>query len=310
MDRLTAMRVFDEVVELGSLAAAADKLDMSRAMVTRYVAELEKWLGVRLLHRSTRSLSLTTAGRNALPHCQQMLALADGVQLATQTPNAAPSGLIRVAAAISLGYAYLAKACSRYTVSYPGTAVELVLGDSTVNLVEARIDLAVRITAEPDSSLIARKLGVCRSVMCASPGYLMRHGTPDAPQDLAQHNCLRYTNLGDVWRFKSRGSASGTEHAVEVSGNFGANDATVLLQAALADAGLSRLPTYIAAQHIEAGTLVHVLANYDMDEMGLYALYSSRRYLPATTRTLVDFLAEELSPQPPWDRFLSQPMDR
>lgn len=302
MDRLTAMRVFVDVVERGSLAAAADKLDMSRAMVTRYVAELEQWLGARLLHRSTRSLGLTEAGVNALPRCRQMLALADDVEEATQSPNAAPRGLIRVAASISLGHAYLAAACNRYLARYPGTAVELVLGDSTSNLVEERIDLALRITNEPDSSLIARKLSVCRSVVCASPRYLAQHGTPTTPQDLAQHHCLRYPPLGDIWRFKDR---AGAAHAVEISGSFGANDATVLLQATLADAGLSRQPTYAAAQYIRSGALVHLLPDYEMAELDLYAVYTSRRHLPATTRTLVDFLAEDLGDkEPPWDALL------
>jgi DNA-binding transcriptional LysR family regulator len=178
MDRLNAMRVFVNVVDAGSLSAAADKLDMSRPVVTRYVAELEQWTGARLLHRTTRRLSLTAAGEELLPRCRQVLELALDMQAAVRHPAEAPSGQLRITASTSFAQAQLADAVADYVRLYPGVAVDLVLLDRAVNLVDERIDLAIRVAAEIDPNLIARRLTDCRSVVCASPAYLKEHGQP------------------------------------------------------------------------------------------------------------------------------------
>lgn len=170
------MRVFVTVVDAGSLSAAADKLDLSRPVVTRYVAELEQWTGARLLHRTTRRLSLTAAGEELLPRCRQVLELAGDMQEAVRQPAEAPRGQLRITASTSFAQAQLADAVADYVRLYPGVAVDLVLLDRAVNLVDERIDLAIRVAVEIDPNLIARRLTDCRSVVCASPGYLKEQG--------------------------------------------------------------------------------------------------------------------------------------
>lgn len=299
MDRLTAMRVFVEVVDQGSLTAAADKMDMSRAMVSRYLAELETWLGVRLLHRSTRSLGLTSAGEDAMPRCRQMLELAEDVQ--SQSQNAAPHGLIRVASSNSFAQSHLAAAAAAFVARYPGTQVELIVGDRSINLVDERIDLAIRITNDLDPQLIARKLSICRSVVCASPAYLAEHGIPLVPDDLARHQCLNHAFFGkNGWRFTRDGQA----FFVPVSGSISANDANVILQATLAGAGIAHQPTYSAAPYLASGELIRLLPGYQSDELGIYGLYTSRRHMPTILRCLLDFLAERFGREPSWDQAL------
>lgn len=297
MDRFIAMQVFVDVVDRGSLTAAAHKLNMSRAMATRYVASLEKSLGARLLHRSSRSLGLTSAGNDILPYCRQILALSDEIDTATQGRNPEPHGLIRVATSISFGQSYLAEATRRYAAKYPKTHIEMVLADRAINLIEERIDLAILVGNELEQGLVTRLLAHCASVLCAAPDYLTRMGTPTQPQSLAQHNCLNHTRLGKIWRF-SHPSADGTDPVVEevsVSGNFAANDTMVLLQAALAGEGIVQLPAFTTAHHLRTGALVRLLSDYRLPELGIYALYSSRKHLPASTRTLLDFFVVDLA---------------
>lgn len=205
MDRLTATRVFVEVIDSGSQTAAAERLDMSRAMVSRYLAELEEWVGARLLHRSTRRLSLTDAGAELLPQCREMLAVADAMQATGQTRRDSPRGTLRITSSLSFAQAWLTRAAAAFVERYPGTAIDLQVNSQVVNLVEERIDLALRIANQLDPNLIARRLGECRSVICAAPDYLRRHGTPRRPEDLALHNCLTYSYFTAV-----SGSSSAT----------------------------------------------------------------------------------------------------
>lgn len=299
MDRLTAMQVFVEVAQRGSLTAAAEQLELSRAMVTRYVAELERWLGTRLLQRTTRRLSLTDAGEACLQRCRQMLELADDVEQVAGQRDSEPRGLIRVTTSSSFGQAQLAPAVAAYLRLYPHTRVDLLMVDRTVNLVEERIDLAVRITNELDPALIARRLSVCRSVLCATPAYLAQHGRPATPDALAEHSCLTYSYFGkSQWRLR-RGQ---DETLVSVEGKLSANEATVLLQATLADAGIAMQPTYLVAPLLKNGTLMRVLPDWQPITMSIYGVYASRRHVPATLRTLLDFLVHRFGPEPDWDR--------
>lgn len=298
MDRLTATRVFVEVVERGSQTAAADALEMSRAMVSRYLGELETWVGARLLHRTTRKLSLTGAGEQLLGQCREMLAMADAMQSVSRTDEAAPRGTLRIACSQSLAQAWLVHALDDFTRLYPQVSVDLLVGSQAVNLVEARIDLALRITNQLDPNLIARQLAVCRSVVCATPAYLARHGTPQRPEDLAQHNCLSYAYFGrSIWEF----SRSGEPHAVAVSGNLSANESMVLLEAVLADIGISLQPRYSVGAHLRSGTLVQLLPDYEPQQLGIHALYGTRRQMPPALRALLDFLVERLADRPDWD---------
>jgi DNA-binding transcriptional LysR family regulator len=300
MDRLIAMRVFVAVVDSGSLSAAADKLDFSRPVVTRYVAELEQWTGARLLHRTTRRLSLTAAGEELLPRCRQMLELAGDMQAAVRHPAEAPRGQLRITTSTSFAQAQLADAVADYVRLHPGVAVDLVLLDRAVNLVDERIDLAIRVAAEIDPNLIARRLTDCRSVVCASPAYLAAKGRPLAVEELAQRNCLTHSYFGrSLWNFTQKGS--GEPVSVAVAGNVSANDAASLMCLARAGAGIAMLPTYLAAPLLRRGEVVRLFDDVEPQVVGMYAVYASRKHMPATLRTMLDFLAGRFTEVPAWD---------
>ncbi|MDY0956031.1 LysR family transcriptional regulator [Stenotrophomonas rhizophila] len=292
MDRMTAMNVFVEVVERGSLTAAADALDMSRAMVTRYLAEVERWLGARLLHRTTRRISLTGPGEAALLRFRQMLAIGDELHGELATDNPEPHGLIRVTASVSFGQIHLAAAVADFVKRYPLTRVELLLVDRVVNLVEERVDIAVRISRAIDPALIARRLAPCRSVLCAAPSYLAERGAPTTADALAAHNCLTHHYVGkSVWHLQRDGRAI----AVAVGGNISANEASLLLEAVRAGAGIAMLPTYQIAPLLRSGELIEVLPDYQVEGLDIHAVYASRRQLPTIMRSFLDFLVERFA---------------
>ncbi len=292
------MRVFTTVVDLGSQSAAADHLDLSRPVVSRYLAELEEWVGARLMHRTTRKLSLTAAGFETLPRCRQLLELADDLQATVSVPGDAPRGLLRISVSTSFGQAQLAAAVADYVRLNPQVSVDLQMLDRTVNLVDERIDLAIRTSNDLDPNLIARKLTVCRSVLCAAPAYLREHPAPQQVDDLSRHNCLTHSYYGkSLWHFTRRGE----EIAVPVQGNISANEASTLLSATLAGAGVSLLPTYQAGIHVRQGTLVRLLPDAEPRVMNIYAVYASRKHMPATLRSMLDFLAGRFTEKPAWD---------
>ena len=292
MDRMTAMNVFVEVVERGSLTAAAEALEMSRAMVTRYLAEVERWLGARLLHRTTRRISLTAPGEAALLRFRQMLAIGNELQGELGSDNPEPHGLIRVTASVSFGQIHLAAAVADFVKRHPLTRVELLLVDRVVNLVEERVDIAVRISRAIDPALIARWLAPCRSVLCAAPSYLAERGTPTTADELSGHNCLTHHYVGkSVWHLQRDGRAI----AVAVGGNISANEASLLLEAVRAGAGIAMLPTYQIAPLLRSGELIEVLPEYDVEGLGIHAVYASRRQLPTIMRSFLDFLVERFA---------------
>ena len=296
MDRLTAMQVFVEVAHSGSFSATADKLDMSRAMVTRYVGELEQWLGARLLQRTTRSVTLTDAGENCLRRSQQMLALVQDVEEETQSHDGALRGQLRITCSMSFAYAQMAAAVVDFLQLHQQLKIDLNASEGALNLVEARIDLAIRISADPHPALLGRVLAPCTSVLVASPAYLAAHGVPQLPADLATHRCLSYANFGkSVWTF-----SRGDDHAqVSVGSYFSANEATALLRAALAGGGVALQPTYLANPHLQDGSLQVVLPDWKVPDMAIYALYPSRKHLSPAVRALLDFLVERFA-QVPW----------
>ena len=287
MDRLTAMQVFVDVAKSGSFSATAERLDMSRAMVTRYIREIEQWLAARLLQRTTRSVTLTDAGEQALRRCLQMLALATEVENEVMPADGQLRGQLRLTCSMSFGHAHLAAAIADFLAQHPQLKIDLNAGDATLNLVEARIDLAIRISSEPDPALIARPLAVCDSVLVASPAYLAAKGWPQHPADLATHDCLGYANFG-----RSHWTLLREDEQVQVSvpTRFTANEATVLLHAALAGGGITLQPRYLANSLIASGQLHALLPQWQPLSMTIYALYPSRQHLPPALRALLDFL--------------------
>lgn len=292
------MRVFVTVVDLGSQSAAADHLDLSRPVVSRYLAELEDWVGARLLHRTTRKLSLTAAGGETLPRCRQLLDLCGDMQAAVSEPDDAPRGLLRLSVSTSFGQAQLGAAIAEYVKLYPQVTVDLQMLDRTVNLVDERIDLAIRTSNDLDPNLIARRLTVCRSVVCATPAYLREHPAPQKVEDLARHNCLTHSYFGkSLWHFEENG-----EHvSVPVHGNITANEASTLMRVTLAGAGVAMLPSYQAGELIRSGELVRLLPHAEPRQMNIYAVYASRKHMPSALRSLLDFLVLRFPEEPGWD---------
>lgn len=299
MDKITAMRVFLETTERGSVSAAAEQLDMSRAMASRYLAFVEQWAGARLLHRTTRRLSLTVAGQQMLPLCREMLALAGNVETLAAEAEDTPRGQLRMTASGVFAQTHLTDAVMDYLKLYPATAVDLLVVDRSVNLIEERIDLAIRITKDLDPNLIARKLASCRSMICAAPAYLHAHGTPTRAADLAQHNCLTYAYFGQsLWQLEYQGAPV----AVPVRGNFSANETVVLQRAAVAGCGIAMLPSFTAAELVRSGALVQLLPDHAVAELAIYAVYASRKQMSLAMRSMIDFLAARFGDQPYWDR--------
>lgn len=293
MDIFASMKVFVAVIEAGSFAGAADRLGMSKAMASKYVSSLEDHLGTRLLNRTTRRLSVTESGSAFHQRCVQILAdVAEAEQVAGHL-SAAPRGTLKITMPLAFGQHRLGPLVADYVQRYPEVRLDLSLSDRRVDLVEEGFDLAVRIGALPESGLIARKLGSDRAVVCASPAYLQRHGAPKTPDELAGHSCLgyTYTNSGDEWRMHD---PAGAERAVPIAGAIKADNGDMLRLAAISGAGLIFQPLFIVADDLAAGRLVQVLADYPSAELGIYALYPSRKHLSAKVRTFVDFLVERL----------------
>lgn len=296
MDRLTAMRVFAEVAASGSFSAAADRLEMSRAMVTRYVSELEQWLNARLLQRTTRRVTLTDAGEHCLRRSQQMLALMQNIEEETAaTHEGELRGQLRLTCSTSFADAQLASALVDFLARHPQLKVDLNVSEGALNLVEARIDLAIRISSEPDAMLIARPLARCDSVLVASPAYLAAHGQPQTPDELTKHRCLSHANFGkSVWQLERDGKSV----QVSVASHFSANEAVSLLRASLAGGGIALQPTYLANSHLASAALQRVLPDWTVPAMTIFALYPSRRHLSPAVRALLDFLVERFKTLP------------
>jgi DNA-binding transcriptional LysR family regulator len=290
MDRFTGLEVFAKVVEGASFAAAGRRLGMSPAMVTKHVQTLEERLGVRLLNRTTHRVSATEVGKSYYEYCQRILAEleeADGTARDLQT---APRGLLKVTAPVSFGTRQLAPGIAEYLASYPEVSIDLSLENTYVDLLEKRFDLAIRLGHLPSSSLIARKLGEVETILCASPGYLQKHDTPQTPHDLDKHNCLIYTSAvpQTVWTFVDQ---SGKQTDIRVSGRFLTNGTDAICTLALKDAGVALVADFLVADDLTAGRLLRLLPEYATQATPIYAVYPHSRYLSAKARTFIDFLA-------------------
>lgn len=288
MDRVTAAQVFIDVTRSGSFTATAERLNMSRPMVTRYVEAMESWFGVRLLHRTTRKIALTTIGEQCLQEIEPWFDSAEQLVANINSANEL-TGTIKVAASMSFAHAQLMPAISRFLHLHPKVNIDIELQDNTIDLVKHRIDLAIRIAANPEPSLIGKPIAVCRSVMVANKGYLKTMPEIEKPEDLTKHHCLSYSNFErQVWHL-----SQGQQHkSIAINCRLSANEATALFQATQAGAGVSILPTYLARAAIAKGDLVEILPQWQVNKMNIYALYSSRKYLAPAVRALIDFLSE------------------
>jgi len=300
MDALTDIAVFVRVVERGSFTLAAGDLALSRAVVSKYLSRLEDRLGARLLHRTTRRLSLTEAGAALFEASRGALERIEEAEAAVAQFQSKPRGRLRVSAPMSFGILHLGPAMADFARAYPEITLDVRLDDRFVNLVEDGFDVAVRIGALTDSSLVARKVATTRAVACASPGYLAEHGEPESPEDLASHNCLVYSYLADVWRFTA---PDGREIPVAVKGSLRINNGIVLAEAAVAGHGILVTPSFYVAPLLRSGRLRQILSRYKLKELGIHAVYPQRGHVPPKVRAFVDFLAQRFGRKPDWEKF-------
>jgi DNA-binding transcriptional LysR family regulator len=305
LDRLTGMQVFARVAALGSLSAAARALGMSQTMATKHVAALEARLGTKLLHRTTRRLTLTEAGRHYLEAAERILDDVDEADAVVSADTLEVRGTLRVNVPVSFGIREIAPILPEFAKEHPALTVDLGLNDRQVDLMEEGWDLVVRIGNLKNSSMVARRLAPCHTIVCAAPSYLANKGTPRKIAELSGHNCLGYTlssTLGvDRWLF-------GREKKITapVSGNLKANNGDVLVAAAVAGQGIIYQPTFLVAREIADGLLVPIKLDHPTVALdGIFAAYPSERRPPAKIRAFIDYLVARLGPVPGWDRGLS-----
>ena len=302
-DSFHEMTVFAKVVASGSLSAAAREIGLSAAMVSRRLAALEARLGVRLVNRTTRSLSLTDEGAAYYEACARILAEIAEANTVAAAGRVEPQGVLKVTMPASFGHKHVAPLVPLFAARYPKVQLALSLSDRRINLIEEGFDIAIRIAELEDSSLAARKLAPNRRVVCASPDYLRRHGTPSAPQDLAQHNCLVSSwEQGFAMNWEYRGP-EGKPGTVRVAGRYACDNWEVLREWALAGLGVALKSTWDVRTHLEDGSLVPLCPGYTFGtDVAIYAVYPHRRHLPAKTRAFIDYLADSFGPEPYWDR--------
>jgi DNA-binding transcriptional LysR family regulator len=293
MDRLDAMHLFVRVAELGSFSAVAQQLGVARSVVTRQIAALEAHLGVKLMARSTRRLTLTSGGTAYLEKCRVILNLVEAAETGVAEERLTPRGNIRISLPLSYGLKRLAPVLLDFSQRYPEVVLDMDYSDRRVNLIEEGIDLSIRITRRLDAGDVARKIGKGRMLVLASPEYLARHGRPQHPSELAHHVCLGYTYAGSsqVWQFMVEGQLE----SFHVRSRLNANNGDVLTEAAAQGLGITCQPDFIVDTFLAAGRVEEILADYPIPELGIYAMLPSNRHVPHRVRVLMDTLAARLS---------------
>ncbi|WP_201531786.1 MULTISPECIES: LysR family transcriptional regulator [unclassified Psychrobacter] len=299
MDRIDAMRAFVAVVTEGSFSNAANTLQLSPQLVSKYVSKLEEQLNTRLLNRTTRKVSLTEAGSHYFGHAQQILLSIDDMESKLGGLQQNPKGVLRISAPVSFALKHMAKLITDFQIHYPLVKVDLQLTDRKVDIVEEGFDVALRIGQLKSSSLIAKKVAPIRVMLCAAPGYLNKHGTPTQPEDLERHRYLHYSYMNmdgkdDIYQLlKAKYLKQGSE--------LRSNNGDVLVDAAIAGAGIVLQPTFIISEALSSGKLVVVLPKLEPEALGLYAVYAHRKLLPHKVRCFIDFVEGYYGTPPYWD---------
>ncbi len=297
MDRITSLATFVKVVDCGGFAAAARALDVSPRSVTIHIRTIEERLGVRLLNRSTRKVSLTDVGQAYYQRCVQILTDLDDADRIALAMQSNPRGSLRLNAAIPIP-SLIAPVIAEFVRLYPDVSIDMTMTDRMVDLVEEGFDLSIRNIPIPDSSLIVRKIAPYRFVICGTPKYFDTHGKPQRPEDLSRHNCLMYAQ--SPWRNEWPLTGPDGEQLIPVSGNLRSNSAIALRSAALHGQGLLYTSSFVVAEDIKSGHLVPVLGDFLRAEYSIDAIYPHRHHLSAKVRTFIDMLAKHFHEHPVW----------
>ena len=294
MDQINALKIFRTVIETGSFSGAAKRMNMSKSAVSKHVTALEHHLGIRLLNRTTRKLSLTEAGDAYFQRTSRVLDDLAQADEAARDQNAAPRGRLRVSAPVTFGLMHVRPILGNFMAAHPHITIDLSLDDRFVDLIDERYDIALRIGDLADSSLRAKKLAETQLIICASPTYLDQHGAPECSADLSEHHCLSYTgsNSGNSWQIGGK--------PVRVSGPMTASNGDILMACAIDGHGLVDLPSFMVGDALREGKLVRVLSNEATPVLGVYAVYPPTPYVPAATRAFLDHLGEQFAGQDIW----------
>jgi DNA-binding transcriptional LysR family regulator len=299
MDRALEMQVFCTVVDKGTFVGAADALEMSKAAISRYVSALEERLGARLLHRTTRKLSLTEEGRQFYHQAREVLALMDQAEEAVSSAAPEPSGVLRVNAPVSFGVLHLAPLWGAFMNAHPNVELDISLNDRLVDLVDEGFDAAIRIARMESSSLVGRRLAGTRMCLCASPDYLASHPPLRTLADLADHGVIAYTNFatGNEWLFDGPDGRV----SVRTRSSVRCNNGDTCRSIALAGGGIALQPSFMVGDDLRSGALVEILPEYRSIELGIYVVYPTRKHLASKVRALISFLTERFA-HPEWER--------
>lgn len=300
MGQLEDINVFIRVVEAGGISRAAEQLNLAKSAVSRRLSDLESRVGVRLLNRTTRTSSLTEAGRNYYENAKKIVSDIAELNALTMDSNTTLEGTINLAAPLSFGLTHLAPAIDAFVKQHPELIITINFSDRQVDLIEEGMDLAFRIANLKDSSLIARKIAPINHLLCASPDYLNKHGIPKTPDDLNDHRLLQY-NLTDSssWKLTDQ---QGMQHSINISAHIVANNGDFLKDMAIASHGIIMLPTFITWQAVAKGELIPILSDFSPPQLNAYAIYPQTRYLSRRTRLFIDFLMARFGDNPYWDQ--------
>lgn len=301
MQDISAIPVFVAIIENGSFSKAAEQLGITKSAVSKRITALEANLGVKLLYRSTRKLSLTEAGERYFQYAQEALHAAQQAKNAVTELQGIAKGTLRVSAPMSFGRLHLAPVIPVFLKQYPQVNMQLDMNDTWSDVIAEGFDIAIRGGQLSDSSLVARKLAPIRSILCASPDYLQKYGTPKLPQELIKHNCILYSyhTVVNEWQFINNDEME----TVRVKGNYQVNNSEALKESLIQGLGIGRLPTFVAGTDLKTGKLQPILNEYLMPEKAIYAVFPERQYLPQKVRVFIDFLVQYLGQDIPyWDR--------
>jgi len=300
MEDLQRMAIFARVVEEKSFSAAARRLGLSKSLVSKQVTQLERSVGARLLNRTTRALSLTEAGSVFYEHCSRIVEELEEAKLAVGRLHSEPRGLLRLTVPVAFGRLHIAPALSDFLERYPEMKIDMATTDRFADLAEEGYDVAIRIIDQPAPTLVARRLAPVNRKLVATPQYFERHGVPESPEDLEQHNCLTYTyfNPQDPWRLRGPDG----DISVRATGNLRVNDDDALAAAVVQGLGLALLPTFLIGGELQSGRLQAALSQYIPLERYIYAVYLANRHVSAKVRAFIDFLFDRFGLEPYWDK--------
>ncbi len=298
---LNDIAVFVCVVQTGSFTAAAERLNLSKSVVSKYVTRLEDRLGARLLIRTTRRLNLTEVGRVFYERSRQGLETIDNAEQEVSVLQGEPRGTLRVNSPMSFGVLHVAPAITDFMNRYPDVFVDMSFDDRKIDIIEEGFDISVRIASDLDPGMIARRVGPCNHALVASPEYLERHGTPRTPKDLAGHNVITYQYQQSPWKWEFRVPGA-APISIPVTGRLQMNNSLAIREAVLAGAGITRTPTFVVGHDIRQGRLCAILTEYELLELSIYLVFPQRQHLAPKVRAFIDFMVERFAGTPCWDQ--------